>query len=61
LGSRHAAVAQQAYIKAIAADTSLERRLALDMALRVYCSRDTEAMIVLARRLCQEKGAVPAA
>ncbi|WP_375396452.1 DUF2779 domain-containing protein [uncultured Sphingomonas sp.] len=44
--------AQEAYAEAIAADCSAERRSALDAALRAYCGRDTEAMIVLARRLC---------
>lgn len=44
--------AQDAYAAAIAADCTAERRLALDSALRAYCGRDTEAMIVLARRLC---------
>lgn len=43
--------AQEAYTEAIAAGCTPERRLALDAALRVYCGRDTEAMIVLARRL----------
>jgi CRISPR/Cas system-associated exonuclease Cas4 (RecB family) len=43
--------AQEAYVEAIAADCSAERRLALDAALRAYCGRDTEAMIILARRL----------
>jgi hypothetical protein len=43
--------AQEAYVEAIAADCTPERRLALDAALRAYCGRDTEAMIVLARRL----------
>ena len=44
--------AQEAYAEAIGAGCSAERRLALDAALRAYCGRDTEAMIVLARRLC---------
>lgn len=43
--------AQEAYAEAIAAGCTAERRLALDAALRAYCGRDTEAMIVLARRL----------
>lgn len=43
--------AQEAYAEAIAAGCRPERRLALDAALRAYCGRDTEAMIVLARRL----------
>ncbi len=48
--------AQEAYLKAIDARCSTERRAALDAALRAYCGRDTEAMIVLARRLCDEGG-----
>lgn len=43
--------AQEAYVEAIAADTAEARRMAIDAALRAYCGRDTEAMIVLARRL----------
>ena len=44
--------AQEAYAEAIAAGCTAERRVALDAALRAYCRRDTEAMVVLARRLC---------
>lgn len=44
--------AQKAYVEAIAPDTSPARHQELDAALRAYCGRDTEAMIVLARRLC---------
>lgn len=47
--------AQEAYAEAIASDCKAERRLALDAALRAYCGRDTEAMIVLARTLRGEK------
>jgi Domain of unknown function(DUF2779) len=43
--------AQKAYIEAIAADTGEPRRQAIDAALRAYCGRDTEAMIVLASAL----------
>lgn len=43
--------AQEAYVEAITPGTSDARRAALDVALRAYCGRDTEAMIVLARRL----------
>jgi hypothetical protein len=43
--------AQRAYLEAIADGTSLDRRASLDTALKLYCGRDTEAMIVLARRL----------
>lgn len=43
--------AQEAYIEAIADVCTAERRLALGAALRAYCGRDSQAMIVLARRL----------
>lgn len=43
--------AQEAYLEAINGNCSADRRAALDLALRAYCDRDTEAMIVLARRL----------
>lgn len=43
--------AQEAYLEAITDGTTLTRRAALDAALRAYCRRDTEAMIVVARRL----------
>lgn len=43
--------AQEAYAEAVAVGCTPERRLALDIALRAYCGRDTEAMTVLARRL----------
>lgn len=46
--------AQEAYIEAITEGCTPERRMALDAALRAYCGRDTEAMIVLARQLCAE-------
>lgn len=48
--------AQEAYLEAIDDGCTIERRIALDTALRAYCGRDTEAMIVLARRLCAENG-----
>ncbi|MGZ3278033.1 MAG: DUF2779 domain-containing protein [Caulobacteraceae bacterium] len=44
--------AQQAYLEAVADDTNEDRRATLDAALRLYCGRDTEAMLLLARRLC---------
>lgn len=47
--------AQEAYAEAIAAGCTPERRQALDTALRAYCGRDTEAMIVLARRLASPR------
>lgn len=43
--------AQEAYLEAIASDCCEDRRDVLDKALKAYCGRDTEAMIVLARRL----------
>lgn len=43
--------AQEAFLEAMAPETSAERRRALELALKAYCARDTEAMIVLARRL----------
>lgn len=45
--------AQEAYVEAVATGTAEPRRIALDAALRAYCGRDTEAMIVLARRLVE--------
>ncbi len=45
--------AQQAYLEAIALTPSDMRRLAIAAALLAYCKRDTEAMIVLLKRLCQ--------
>jgi hypothetical protein len=42
---------QKVYLEAIAADTGEPRRQAIDAALREYCGRDTEAMIVLASAL----------
>jgi hypothetical protein len=44
-------MAQSAYIEACAAGTTNGRKKALDSALREYCRRDTEAMIILARNL----------
>lgn len=43
--------AQEAYVEAIGAGCSGERREALDVALRTYCGRDTWAMVVVARGL----------
>lgn len=43
--------AQQVYMEAIGPDCSADRRAEIDAGLRLYCGRDTEAMIVLARRL----------
>jgi hypothetical protein len=43
--------AQQAYLEAISAATTEDRRRAIDIALRNYCGLDTHAMIVISRRL----------
>ncbi len=43
--------AQLAYLEATDPDCSPERKAAIDADLRLYCGRDTEAMIVLARHL----------
>lgn len=47
-------MAQEAYLEAIAPETSVARRRSLELAMKTYCARDTEAMIVLARRLGAE-------
>jgi hypothetical protein len=44
--------AQDAYVEAVSPEATDQRRKAIDAALRAYCARDTEAMIVLAKRLC---------
>jgi hypothetical protein len=49
-------MAQVAYLEATSPETTAERRRAIDAALRAYCARDTEAMIVLARKLVAPKG-----
>jgi hypothetical protein len=46
--------AQQVYMEAISPSCSDERRAEIDAGLRLYCGRDTEAMIVLARHLVGE-------
>ena len=43
--------AQVAYAEAINAETTPERKAQLEKALREYCSRDTEAMVVVLRYL----------
>ncbi len=43
--------AQGAFLEVIAPETGMKRRRALEIALKTYCARDTEAMIILARRL----------
>ena len=46
--------AQDAYLEAIRIDTSPARKAELDRALRTYCARDTEAMVVLLKFLSGE-------
>jgi hypothetical protein len=43
--------AQEVYLEAISSDTTDARRAEIDRVLRIYCGRDTEAMIVLSRHL----------
>ena len=43
--------AQAAYLEAIAVGVTPERIAEIVTALKAYCARDTEAMVVLARRL----------
>lgn len=45
--------AQDAYLEATCAGCSVERQGEIAAALKAYCARDTEAMIVLARKLCK--------
>lgn len=45
--------AQDAYLEAIQPNTTSERKAKLENALRVYCHRDTEAMVRLLHFLCQ--------
>jgi hypothetical protein len=45
------AAAQLAYLEAIAPATTPERRQEIERALRVYCCRDTEAMVAVLGRL----------
>ena len=47
--------AQQAYWEAISPDTMPARRALLEQGLRLYCGRDTEAMMVVARALAGEE------
>lgn len=53
LAVKDGAHAQAAYLEAIATDTTPARRRELAEGLRAYCRRDTEAMMVLAARLCR--------
>ncbi len=52
LAVKDGAHAQAAYLEAIGADTTPARREEIADELRAYCCRDTEAMMVLAARLC---------
>jgi len=47
--------AQAAYDEAISPETTAERKAEIRTALERYCRRDTEAMIVLAQRLVEER------
>ena len=47
--------AQMAYMEMIARTTSAERKIELARALRIYCRRDTEGMVWIARHLLGEK------
>jgi hypothetical protein len=51
--------AQEAYLEAISVSTGELRRQAIDAALRAYCGRDTEAMMVIASTLVGKKPATP--
>lgn len=51
--------AQEAYLEAVCPDCSPERKAALSEALKVYCGRDTLAMIMLARALGTESKMTP--
>lgn len=48
LDVRDGSDAQAAYLEAADPATSVERRQALDIALRAYCARDTNAMVLIA-------------
>lgn len=45
------AEAQAAYLEAIMSETTAHRRAEIDRDLRIYCGQDTEAMVVLLKRL----------
>lgn len=47
--------AQDAYLEAISSNATETRRREIEIGLRAYCSRDTEAMIVLASRLRNDR------
>jgi hypothetical protein len=48
---QHGGAAQQAWLEAVAPGTTAPRRVELQTALLAYCERDTEAMVVLTRKL----------
>lgn len=50
--------AQEAYLEAMRC-IDPDRLAALDTGLRAYCRRDTEAMVVLAKRFCGSRSAPP--
>ncbi len=49
--------AQEAYLEATRPDCDPDRKAQIERDLRLYCGRDTEAMIVLARHLADRKEA----
>jgi hypothetical protein len=51
--------AQAVYLEAISVDTGELRRQEIDAALRAYCGRDTEAMMVIASTLVAKQPATP--
>lgn len=51
---KHGGDAQAAYMEAVVESCTVDRRAALDLALRVYCGQDVEAMRVVARALVAE-------
>ena len=51
---KHGSDAQAAYLEAVVESCTVDRRAALDLALRVYCGQDVEAMRVVARALVTE-------
>lgn len=48
--------AQLAYLEATDPACTPERKAAIDASLRLYCGRDTEAMIVLAKHVYGDVG-----
>lgn len=55
-GVSHGGEAQEAYLEAIAVETTSERKREIESSLIRYCTRDTEAMVVVLRALEYESG-----